>query len=154
MVPGTFVFLFFVFCSSGSGAYTKPSNSMESQQGSGVSFEDYVSQEPYESLSSTRYVFFYLFSAIPLDLFQLTQNFRLLWIAFLVYSWILLIIDQWPRDVPIPLFIFSIGGSKQNVKSFWTPVSVTVFYALSHGSLGFALHGSFLTIFLLVKFLH
>ena len=41
------------------------------------------------------------------------------------------------------LFVFSIGGSKQNVKSFWTPVSETVFYALSHGSLGFALHGSF-----------
>ena len=40
-------------------------------------------------------------------------------------------------------FVFSIGDSKQNFKSFWTPVSETVFYALSHGSLGFALHGSF-----------
>ena len=45
--------------------------------------------------------------------------------------------------------VFSIGGSKQNVKSFWTPVSESVFYALSHGSLGFALHGSFFNHFLI-----
>ena len=32
--------------------------------------------------------------------------------------------------VAMSLFVFSIGGSKQNVKSFWTPVSETVFYAL------------------------
>ena len=49
----------------------------------------------------------------------------------------------------ISLFVFSIGGSKQNVKSFWTPVSESVFYALSHGSLGFALHGSFFNHFLI-----
>ena len=39
-------------------------------------------------------------------------------------------------------FVFSIGGLKQNVKSLLTPVSGTVFHALSHGSLHFVLHGS------------
>ena len=46
------------------------------------------------------------------------------------------------------LFVFSIGGSKQNVKSFWTPVSESV-CAFSHGNLGFALHGSFFNHFLI-----
>ena len=45
---------------------------------------------------------------------------------------------------PRPLFVFSINGPKQNARSLLTPVAGTVFYAaLSHGSLGFALHGSF-----------
>ena len=35
------------------------------------------------------------------------------------------------------------GDPKQNVNSFMTPVSDSVFNALSHGSLGFAFHGSF-----------
>ena len=38
---------------------------------------------------------------------------------------------------------FLIGDPKQNVNSFMTPFSDSVFYALSHGSLGFAFHGSF-----------
>ena len=42
-----------------------------------------------------------------------------------------------------PLFVFSIVGPKQNAGSLLTLVSDTVFYALSHGTLGFALHGSF-----------
>ena len=42
-----------------------------------------------------------------------------------------------------PLFVFSLSDPKQNARSLLTPVSGTVFYALSHGSLGFALHGSF-----------
>ena len=41
-----------------------------------------------------------------------------------------------------PLFVFSIVGPKQNAGSLLTLVSDTVFYALSHGTLGFALHGS------------
>ena len=41
------------------------------------------------------------------------------------------------------LFVFSLSDPKQNARSLLTPVSGTVFYALSHGSLGFALHGSF-----------
>ena len=49
----------------------------------------------------------------------------------------------------VSLFVFSIGGPKQNVKSFLTPVSESVFYALSRGSLGFALHGSFFNHFLI-----
>ena len=49
----------------------------------------------------------------------------------------------------VPLFVFLIGGLKQNVKSFWTHVSHTVFYALSHGSLGFTPHGSFFNHFLI-----
>ena len=40
------------------------------------------------------------------------------------------------------LFVFSTGGPKQNVKSHKTPVSDNIFYALSHHSLSFALHGS------------
>ena len=44
--------------------------------------------------------------------------------------------------MPTALFVFSIGGLKQNVKSLLTPVSGTVFHALSHGSLHFVLHGS------------
>ena len=40
------------------------------------------------------------------------------------------------------LFVFLIGGLKQNVKSLLIPVSGTVFHALSHGSLHFVLHGS------------
>ena len=41
------------------------------------------------------------------------------------------------------LFVFSIGDPKQNVNSFMTLFSDSVFYALSHGSLGFAFYGSF-----------
>ena len=40
------------------------------------------------------------------------------------------------------LFVFLTGDPKQNVNSFVTPVSDSVFNALSHGSLGFVLHGS------------
>ena len=43
----------------------------------------------------------------------------------------------------VPLFVFSICDPKQNARSLLTPVSDAVFYALSHGSLSFALHGSF-----------
>ena len=41
-----------------------------------------------------------------------------------------------------PLFVFSIGGLKQNVNSLLTPVSGTAVHALSCGSLHFVLHGS------------
>ena len=41
------------------------------------------------------------------------------------------------------LFVFSLSDPKQNARLLLTPVSGTVVYALSHGSLGFALHGSF-----------
>ena len=40
------------------------------------------------------------------------------------------------------LFVFSIGGSKQNARSLLTPVSDKDFYTLLHGSLHFVLHGS------------
>ena len=40
------------------------------------------------------------------------------------------------------LFVFSIDAPKQNATSLLTPVSSIVFYALSSGTLGFALHGS------------
>ena len=46
-------------------------------------------------------------------------------------------------------FVFSIVGHKQNARSLLTSVSDTVFYALSHGSLGFAVHGSFFNHFLI-----
>ena len=41
------------------------------------------------------------------------------------------------------LFVFSIDDPKQNAGSHLTPVSSTVFDALSHSTLGFAFHGSF-----------
>ena len=43
----------------------------------------------------------------------------------------------------LSLFVFSINGHKQNAGSLLTHVSFTVFYALSYGTLGFSLHGSF-----------
>ena len=46
-------------------------------------------------------------------------------------------------DCIMALFVFSIDGPKQNAGSLLTLVSDTVFYALSHGTLGFAFHGSF-----------
>ena len=42
-----------------------------------------------------------------------------------------------------PLFVFSLSDPKQNARSLLTPVSGTVLYVLSHGTLGSALHGSF-----------
>ena len=44
---------------------------------------------------------------------------------------------------PVHLLVFSICGLKQNARSLLTPVSDTVFNALSHGSLHFVLHGRF-----------
>ena len=49
----------------------------------------------------------------------------------------------------IPLFVFSIGGPKQNARSLLTSVSDTDSYDLSHGSLSFAVHGSFFNHFLI-----
>ena len=49
----------------------------------------------------------------------------------------------------LTLFVFLIVGPKQNAGSLLTPVSDTVFYALSHGTLGFALHGSSFNHFLI-----
>ena len=40
------------------------------------------------------------------------------------------------------LFVFFRDGLKQNAGSLLTPVSYTICYALSYGTLGFALHGS------------
>ena len=40
------------------------------------------------------------------------------------------------------LFIFSIDDPKQNTGSLLIPVSSIVIDALSHGTLGFAFHGS------------
>ena len=48
-----------------------------------------------------------------------------------------------------PLFVFSIDDPKQNATSLLTPVSDIVFYALSSGTLGFALHGSSVNHFLI-----
>ena len=42
----------------------------------------------------------------------------------------------------IPLFVFSNKGPIQNARSLLTPVSGPAFYALSHGSLYFVLHGN------------
>ena len=42
-----------------------------------------------------------------------------------------------------PLFVFSIGSREQNGVSLLTPVSDSVFIALSDGTFLFSLHGSF-----------
>ena len=47
------------------------------------------------------------------------------------------------------LFVFLMVGPKLNAGSLLTPVSDTIFDALSHGTLGFALHGSYLNQFLI-----
>ena len=41
------------------------------------------------------------------------------------------------------LFVFSIGSRKQNGVSLLTPVSDSIFIALSDGTFLFSLHGSF-----------
>ena len=43
----------------------------------------------------------------------------------------------------LALFVFSIDDLKQNAGSLLTPLSSKGFYALSHGTLAFAFHGSF-----------
>ena len=55
--------------------------------------------------------------------------------------------SPWIEDSP--LFVFSIDGPKQNAGSLLTPVSNIDFYALSSGTLGFALHGSSVNHFLI-----
>ena len=65
---------------------------------------------------------------------------------FKLESWISL--NSEFTNVP-PLCVFSIVGPKQNAGSFMTQVSDTAFYALSHGTLGVALHGSFYNHFLI-----
>ena len=47
------------------------------------------------------------------------------------------------------LFVFLKSDLKQNARSLLTPVSDPAFHALSHGSLSFALHGSFFNHFLI-----
>ena len=59
------------------------------------------------------------------------------------------LVKKWPMKsrtivVLTSLFVFSIDDPKQNAGSLLTPVSSTVFDALSHGTLDFALHGSYL----------
>ena len=52
-------------------------------------------------------------------------------------------------QIILPLFVFLLVGPKQNAGSLLTPVSDTILDALSHGTLGFALHGSYLNHFLI-----
>ena len=47
------------------------------------------------------------------------------------------------------LFVFSTNDPKQNATSLLTPVSNSVSYALSSGTIGFALHGSSVNHFLI-----
>ena len=61
----------------------------------------------------------------------------------LAICWRSIKIDDMMGPNLISLFVFSLSDPKQNARSLLTPVSGTVFYALSHGSLAFALHGSF-----------
>ena len=49
------------------------------------------------------------------------------------------------------LLVFSISDPKRNARSLLTSVSDAAFYVLSHGGLGFALHGSFFNLFAISK---
>ena len=61
----------------------------------------------------------------------------------LAICWRSIKIDDMMGPNLISLFVFSLSDPKQYAWSLLTSVSGTVFYALSHGSLAFALHGSF-----------
>ena len=50
--------------------------------------------------------------------------------------------------LPYVTVSFLESDPKQNARSLLSPVSDPAFHALSHGSLGFALHGSFFNHFL------
>ena len=67
---------------------------------------------------------------------------------FVSLAWLSIFIP--PEQVPgKSLFVFSICGPKQNATSLLTSVSDTVFNALSHSTLSFAVHGSFFNHFLI-----
>ena len=51
--------------------------------------------------------------------------------------------EHGPTSQGKSLFVFLIDDPKQNAISLLTPVSNTVFHALSRGTLRFAFHGSF-----------
>ena len=51
--------------------------------------------------------------------------------------------------INIAAFVFSMVDPKLNAGSLWTPVSNTVFDALSHGAPRSALHGSYQNHFLI-----
>ena len=51
--------------------------------------------------------------------------------------------DESGVTVGKPLFVFLKSDPKQIARSSLTPVSDPAFYALLHGSLSFAVHGSF-----------
>ena len=57
--------------------------------------------------------------------------------------------NRYPDLYKTALFVFSMHGPKQNAGSLLTPISYTVFDAISHGTLGFALLGSYLNQFLI-----
>ena len=68
--------------------------------------------------------------------------------AYLIDTFLLPSITAETRD-HCSLFVFLMVGPKQNAGSHLTPISDTIFDALSHGTLGFDLHGSFLNHFLI-----
>ena len=85
----------------------------------------------------------------------LLSLFLLLFFNSFSYRSIVCVLSNCPAELsnwttPMPkLFVFSIVGPKQNPGSLLTHVSDTVFYALWHGTLSFALHGSFFHHFLI-----
>ena len=60
----------------------------------------------------------------------------------------LMVVEKISSANDITLFVFSISDRKQNARSLLTPVPDLDFYALSCGTFGFALHGSFFNHFL------
>ena len=56
---------------------------------------------------------------------------------------------NFPPQEQRALFVYMKSDPKQNARSLLTPVSDPAFHALSHGSLSFALHGSFFNRFLI-----
>ena len=62
------------------------------------------------------------------------------------FSWLNV---MWFAQVFKALFVFLKSNPKQSARWFLTPLSDPAFLSLSHGSLGFALHGSFYNHFLI-----
>ena len=73
----------------------------------------------------------------------LTRTFQICRFFSLLFGESGLLHLAWQKVEAYTLFVFSIGSREQNGVSLLTPVSDSVFIALSDGTFLFALHGSF-----------
>ena len=123
---------------------SKSNTPLPQKVGSGTTFHAYAENSTIHGISYSCDV-------------SLPRLHRLLWAlicaAFFILANFLILrqLNQWNNRPVItsvqttgtPLFVFSIGSRKQNGVSLLTPVSDSVFIALSDGTFLFSLHGSF-----------